>query len=298
MSFPIPEWASRKRFAKPVAAGERSVSHISIPSSSIANATRSSAPGCAELPRCVERADDRPVGDSCERRRRLRRLTVLRREDDHGAAAQSAPVDLVDHCTDLRVDVVERACQKRPGRHAVGEIAPCEPVRCRKLLRSRDALEVHPEDCRRSDSLRPAVVVAPDLVENGLNLVAVVLHRELVVGGPVVARPRGRRGAVDLGREEVLDAAARGAVAGSRRPDACPTRRCADPRCARLRRSCSPSGTGVDRPAYRSRDRQAVEPDRSARSRCPSAAGCCSAGRAALAQRRATADRDRPARSR
>jgi hypothetical protein len=49
MSLPVPAWASRKLLANAVAAAERSVSQMSMPSSSMENATRSPAPGCAPL---------------------------------------------------------------------------------------------------------------------------------------------------------------------------------------------------------------------------------------------------------
>ena len=97
------------------------------------------------------RVDDRAVVDAAERCRVDRRLAVLGRQDDRGAAGQAVRArSRCSHPPDLRVDVVERAGQQRAGR-AVGVVAAGQPVGRRQLLRRRHGLEVHPEDRRRAD---------------------------------------------------------------------------------------------------------------------------------------------------
>src|SRR5258705_318159 len=93
-----------------------------------------------------------------------------------------------------------------------GAVGAREAIRGGELLCGRDGLEVHAEDRRRPDLGGAAVVEAVDLVQDRVDLVAVVAHGESVVARPVAGRAGRRRVTVDLGREEILDAGSRRAI--------------------------------------------------------------------------------------
>ena len=111
---------------------------------------------------------------------------------------------------DLRVDEVERAGEQRAR-------AWCRRRGSRRLQRrptsgSFCAVETDwkfmPKSAGVADLRRAAVVVAVDLVEDRLHLVAVVLLGRALsfVQSVGAGRQAGRRRAVDLRREEVVDA--------------------------------------------------------------------------------------------
>src|SRR5262249_53247378 len=163
------------------------------------------SPRVGGRPGLVDRADDRAVRDSGQVVRVGRRLAVLGRDDDCGAAGQVVGVDPGDHHADFGVDVFECAHQQRAGDRPARRVPARQPVGGGQLLGRGDGLEVHPEDRRGAHVLLTAVVETVDPVQHRLDLVAVVLNGRGVVRGPVIARRVADGVAVDLRGEVVLD---------------------------------------------------------------------------------------------
>ena len=115
------------------------------------------------------------------------RLSVLGRQDDHRVLLQMLGLDGREHFANPCVDEVQRPAEQRAGCEAVREVATGQAVGDWQLLGRRDGLEVHAEDRRRPNARGAAVVKAVDLVDDSLDLVAVVLLGQRVVGRPVVA---------------------------------------------------------------------------------------------------------------
>ena len=101
-----------------------------------------------------------------------------------------------EHRADLRVDEVERFGQQRARAYAVGAVAARSD---RRRSGSFCAVETDwkfmPKIAGVPTAARAGVVVAVDLVEDRRTLIAVVLLRQRVVLGPVVA---GRRSGATL----------------------------------------------------------------------------------------------------
>ena len=144
---------------------------------------------------------------------------MLGRQDHGRVAGEPAPGELRRHPADRAIDEAEGVTQHRPGHpaavmaHVAAQLVDAADRRGRQLLGRRDGLEVHPEDRRDAHVRGAGVVSAVDLVQDGLDLDRVVELGVAVVRGPVPARACGQarvgRGAVDLGREQVVDARAR-----------------------------------------------------------------------------------------
>ena len=142
---------------------------------------------------------------------------MLGRDHDVGVLEQVAPGQPVDHQPQLAVDEAERVPQHRPRHPAAAAVqvsaGALDAVDRREgqLLGGRDRLEVHAEDARHAGMRAAAVVAAVDLVQDRPHLDRVVELGVAVVRGPVGAGPGRQRGigcgAVDLGREQVVDGA-------------------------------------------------------------------------------------------
>ncbi len=169
------------------------------------------------VPRSVESGGNFAVVDPVEGSEIHWRLPVFGRHDDRGAVEKSLAPESAHHLAKGSVNEVERVGQDRPGSSTIGKItAVCGPrqVALRfgswQLLACRNCLEIHSKDRRRPWVTGAIVATAIDPVDDGLNLVGVVLLSQKVVRCPVglgrVSWCRRARAAVDLGRKEIINA--------------------------------------------------------------------------------------------
>ena len=145
-----------------------------------------------------------------------RRLTMLGRDDEQRGLIQSARLERLDHAAEGFVGLLQAIrehCRRRPDAIdiAAGQ-ANVTGLRATafvggQLLSDAHRLEVHSEHRRCAPGGRAVMVEAIDLLDDRGDLQLVVRNRAINAGGGVGTAYVG-----DLGRVEIIDALAGGAV--------------------------------------------------------------------------------------
>ncbi len=125
------------------------------------------------------------------------RLAVLRANNEQGRFIDVLPFKRVSHATESLVGFLQRVVEDR-GWSACAVFVPTRLPRegcvCRaaaifivlfQFLSDADGLEVHPKHRRDTGCLRPVVVQALDLVDDGLDLLLIIQHRANHAAGGV-----------------------------------------------------------------------------------------------------------------